>query len=362
MTYNQIVKSVTLTAAAPQASADWTSLLVNGKMAMPVTYTYTVNFKDVDTTQRPGQLTSSALSASGNIDIEPRGEVYDVTIIPVRTFGLPWDRYPSVEVECRYADAANAILQQPSAILTSQNTEVDWALFMRDLSRRTFSYRLTFALAAGGTRTTEWINTSDTSIDIADPYPTKIGLTILAALDWSVFAQALVFVAYPSKEKPAIQQTYTLTPVAPSAPTFVVDRQDAAETFIYYEARLIKKSGQVWTVPGSVISEAYLILQDGMKGHQVVVVRPENIDFGSKHVLEIDVQVRYVDPGNGINATQSFVLKSSSDGQTFAYDYLNPSISAQYRADIQLDNGQTKSIDWTAATANAVTIALSQLD
>jgi hypothetical protein len=362
MTYNNIVKSVTLTAAAPQGSADWTSLLVNGQMSMPVSYTYTVNFKDVDTTQRPGQLTSDTLAAVGNIDIEPRGQLYDVTVIPVRAFGLPWDRYPSVEVECQYIDAANGINQQPSAILTSQNTEVDWSLFLRDTTLRTFSYRLTFTLATGGTSTTAWIKTSDATINIADPFPAKVGLTVLAALDWSVFSQALVFVAYPSKEKATTQQTYTLTQSAPTAPAFLAERQDASQIFIYYEARLIRTNGQMWTIPGSVISDAYLVLQDGMKGHQVTVVQPEAIDFATKHVTQINVQLRYVDPSNSINVTQSLVLNSKGDTRTFAYDYVNPQISSEYRADIQLDNGQTKSIDWTPVGGNTVTIPLSQLD
>src|SRR5208283_2199 len=143
MTYNNIVQAVTLTAAAPQASAGWTSLLVNGQMSMPVSYTYTVNFASVDTTQRPGQLTSPTLSANGNIDIEPRGQVYDVTVVPVRAYGLPWDRYPSVEVECQYVDAANSINEQPSAVLNSQNQEIDWSLFLVNPALRTFLYRLT---------------------------------------------------------------------------------------------------------------------------------------------------------------------------------------------------------------------------
>jgi hypothetical protein len=366
MTYNNIVKAVTLTAAAPQANADWNSLLVNGQMSTPVAYSYTVNFAGVDTTQRPGQLASGILSALGNIDIEPRGQgpenLYDVTVIPVRAFGLPWDRYPSVEVECQYADPANGINERPSAVLTSQNPETDWSIFLRNPALRTFLYRLTFTLAAGGTSKTDWISSSSATINISDPFPAKIVLTVLAALDWSVFAEALLFLAYPSKENPIAQQTYTLTQNAPSTPAFEVDRQNASQTFIYYEARLIQQNGQVWTVPGSVTSDAYLILQSGMKGHQIVTVQPEAIDFAQKNVTEVDVQLRYVDPANSINIAQSLALNSKGDTRTFAYDYLNQQISAQYSASIPLSNGQTKSIPWTAVSGNTVVIPLSQLD
>jgi hypothetical protein len=48
--------------------------------------------------------------------------------------------------------------------------------------------------------------------------------------------------------------------------------------------------------------------------------------------------------------------------QRFAYDYLDGSVTPEFRADIQLDNGQTKSLDWTPTSGTSVTIPLSQLD
>jgi hypothetical protein len=361
LTYNNITQSVSLTQAAPQANVAWTSLLINGQMSMPVSYNYTVTFKDVDTAQRPGVLTSTTQSATGNVDIEPRGDVYYVTVIPVRAYSLPWARYASVEVECQYLDPANGINEQPTAILTSQNAEVDWSLFLRNPALRTFTYRLTYTLTAGGTSTTQWISTNDACIDISDPFPTKVGLTVLAALDWTVFSQALVFLAYPNKQNPTLQQTYTLNQNSATAPAFVAERQDPTQIFVYYEARLIMLNGQVWTIPGSVTSDAYLILQNGMKGHQIIVIQPQAVDFNAELISEIDVQVSYLDAANSININQSFTITSAGDTRTFAYDYLNDQISAQYSANIHLSNGQTKSIATTPISGNTLTIPLSQL-
>ncbi|HTB21490.1 MAG TPA: hypothetical protein VK914_02165 [bacterium] len=362
LTYNNIVQSVTLTAAAPQASVSWASLLVKGQMSTPVSYVYTVYFKDVDTTQRPGQLSSATYTANGNVDIEPRGQLYDVTVIPVQAFGLPWDRYTSVEVECQYVDAANAINQQPSAVLNSQNTAINWSLFLINPELRSFNYRLTYALATGGTSVSEWISTNEATINISDPFPDKVGLTVLAALDWTQFSQALVFLAYPSKASPAAQQTYTLTQSNPTSPAFEAERQNSSQVFVYYEAQLVMLNGTVWSVPGSVTSSAYLILQNGMKGHQIVVVQAAAAPtFAACKVTEIDVQVSYADPANSINVSQTFTLSSQGDTFNFAYDYLNPQISAQYSATIKLNNGQTKSVALTPVSGNAVVIPLSQL-
>jgi len=330
-----------------------------------VSYDYTVNFKNVDTTQRPGRLSTKkgGLTLLGDVlDIEPRDDLYGMTVVPIRAFGFPWDRYPSVEVECRYVDAANGIDLQPSAVLNSQNQEVDWSLFMCDLSDRSFDYRLTYSLAAGGTIVSPWTTTNGAKIDIVDPFPTKITLTILAALDWMKFAEALVFVAYPSKTAPVVQQSFTLNQSNATAPPFEVDRQNPTQNLIYYEARLIRRDGGVWTVPGSVTSAQYLILQDGMKGHQIISIVPEQVDFSAAQISSISVQLRYVDPANSLNIQETVTLGGAGDARSFSYDYLNDQIVPQYRADIALNNGQTKSIDWTQIDGNLVTIPLSQLN
>jgi hypothetical protein len=363
MTYNGDVKSVTLTKEAPQAPVEWSSVLKDGKMVRPVAYSYTVNFRgDVDTTQRPSQLTSPEMTEVGDaLDVEPRADLYAITVIPIRADNLPWDRYPNVEVECRYADAGNGLKQQASALLTAQNAETIWSLFIRDRTRRAFEYRLTYALATGGTKVTAWISTDDGKIDIADPYPAKVTLTVMAAVDWSIASQVLVYVAYPSKENPTAHQNFILNGQS-GAQMFVAERQENGQDTIYYEVRIIGQRGRVWTVPGSVTSDNYLIIQDGMRGHNIITVRPEPIDFGSRHVSEIAVQLRYVDSKNALAVAKDVKLVRPGDAQQFAFDYLDPSIVAEFRADIQLDNGRTKSLDWAPIGGTSVTIPLSQLD
>jgi hypothetical protein len=362
LTYNGIGNSVSLSASNTPGAVDWTSLLVNGRMQLPVNYTYTVNFKDVDTTQRPGKLTSAPASVTGDLDIEPRGDLYNVTTVPIRAYGFPWDRYPSVGVQCRYVDASNAINMQASAVLTSAAQEVDWPLFVRDPTKRAFDYQLTYHLASGGISVSPWTTTDAGKIDINDPFPSKMTLITMAALDWSIYDQALVFVAYPSKADPKTQQTYIFNQASNAPQTFEAERQDAAQNLIYYETRLIKHNGSLWTVPGSVTGDKYLILQDGMKGHQILPVAPEQVDFGEKEILEIDVELRYIDVKNALSFEKSFVLSKVSDTQSFAYDYMDTQISPEYRADIKLNNGQTKSTDWAQVTGNTLVIPLSQLE
>lgn len=363
LTYNGIVQSVSLTGPGVGSIVKWTSVLVNGQMQRPVSYTYTINFRSVDTAQRPGVLTSASKTAIEDvIDIEPRNDLYGITVIPIRAYSLPWDRYPSVEVECRYDDPQNAIHLEASAVLTSQAAEIDWPLFLRDLTRRSFDYRLTYTLASGGTSVMPWTTTSDGKIDIVDCFASKLTLTVLPALDFTVYSQALVYVAYPGKDNPVAQKSYTFNLGNTAAQLFEAERQNAAQNLIYYEVRLIKNNGRLWTVPGSVTNDRYLILQDGMKGHQIASIQLQQVDFAASHITSIKVQVRYLDPQNGFNTFAEFNMTTNADVETFTYDYMNPQINPEYRADIVLDNGQTKSVDWTPINHNALTIELDQLN
>ncbi|HEV2645504.1 MAG TPA: hypothetical protein VGU46_03980 [Acidobacteriaceae bacterium] len=361
LTYNDVTKGQSLTSGASTFEVDWTSLLANNVVQRPVTYSYTVNFQNVDTTQRPGRLVTGQLTTSQDVlDIEPRVDLYQMTTVPIRAFTLPWDRYSSVEIECIYEDQANGINLRPTAVLTSQATEIDWTLFMQDPTKRSFNYRLTYAPVSGGVIITPWVTTSDAKIDVVDPYPDKINLAITAAVDWTKCAQVMVFAAYPSKQSPVVQRTYVLNQATPSAPPFIAERKDATANLVYFEARIIHTNGSVWTIPGSVTSDAFLILQDGMLGHQVISITSEQADYSSLNIAGVDVSLRYVDAVNHINATEMVTLSSAADVRSFAYDYSSENISAEYSVAIRLENNQTRSVDWTPISGNNIVVPISQ--
>jgi hypothetical protein len=362
LTYQGEVKSVSLTKASPKAAVEWNSKLEGGQMVRPVTWTMTVNFTGVDTSQRPTQLISQPATEIGDsLGVNPRGALYSIATVPIRADSLPWDRYPSVEFAGRYDDDDGKVHLQASAVLTSQSTELNWPLFMSNPSKRSFSYRLSYALASGGVSTTPWLTTDGGKIDVVDPFPAKSTLMVIPALDWTTVNQALVHVSYPDADNPVVQKNYIFSSANSAAQTFVADRQDPTQTSITYEARIIARNGGVWTVPRSVTTDSFLTIQSGMKGHQLVTVQTEKVDFASTRVTEVDVQLRYADAKNNLTAAASYKLAAQTDVQRFAFEYLDPSVNPEFRADIQLDNGQTKSLDWSPVSGGAVVISLQNL-
>jgi hypothetical protein len=363
MTYNGQVQSAHLTKAAPQASVNWSSVLQNGQMVRPVTYTYTVNFAGVDTSQRPSVMTSGALTEIGDVlSLQPRGALYSIPVIPIRAEGDIWQRYPSIEVACRYDDPANNIHDQASAVLTSDNPQLTWPMFMVDPTKRTFTYQLVYTMAEGGVYTTPWLNCDAGRLDVEDPFPSKATLMVLAAVDWTQVDQVLAHLAYPDKDNPATQKDYIFNANATAAQVFVADKKDQSQSMIYYEAKIIMKNGRIWSVPGSLTSDSFLTLQAGMHGHQVLTIKPEAVDFNSLSIASVDVYAQYQDPAHNFSSSGAYRLTAQTDVQFFAYEYLDPSIAPQFRYDVSFSNGQTRSVDWAPASSGTVTIALSTLN
>ena len=83
-------------------------------------------------------------------------------------------------------------------------------------------------------------------------------------------------------------------------------------------------------------------------------------DFSGLQIAGVDVSLRYVDPAKGINATDMVTFTSAADVRSFAYDYSNANISAQYSVVIRLQNNQTRSVDWTPVSGNNVVVPISQ--
>ena len=98
-------------------------------------------------------------------------------------------------------------------------------------------------------------------------------------MDWTKCVEVMVFAAYPNKQNAVVQQTYILNQATPAAPLFIAERKDATANLVYFEARTIHTNGTVWAIPGSVTPDSFLVLQDGMLGHQVISITPGQVDF-----------------------------------------------------------------------------------
>src|SRR6185295_7944377 len=134
-----------------------------------VTARYTVNFGDIDGTERPKTLVSEPNTITDdNLEIDPR-QLYSMVPVPLDATLFPWDRYANVEVALRYDDDAEHIAQSDVIVLDKNKPASEWSMFVRNPELRTFSYRLSYRSADRPDRQDDWNDTDEERITIRDP-------------------------------------------------------------------------------------------------------------------------------------------------------------------------------------------------
>lgn len=356
--YGNDVKSVLLDPATTKGDVSWGSIVTNGVMQREVKASYKVVFKGVDSTERPLMLTSPEFTVeTENLEITPR-ELYSVVPIPIMALAFPWNRYPTIEVQTRYADEANGIRITDTFLLDEKAAEKSWKLFLRDPKRQSFQYKLIFRAADHRDLEMPWVETEEERILIRDPRPNKRSLLVVPNFTWSEVKTAFVDVAYEDKANHVSQSdSFQFTETDDVAKTFVVDLVNPDVRQITYQMTVLYHDGRQAEIPRSVTRDRRIILQSDMQGHRIIAVRPAAADFTKKKVKEITVEIRYEDADAGISDADQFTFQSANDRAYFEFDYVDEhKASYEYRMTQRFTNGLSRSTRWQKVNADELVI------
>ena len=118
--YGSDGKSVLLEPTHTTDKVDWASNITDNAMQRDVSYQYSVSFKNVDGTQRPPSIDSPQLvTQADNLEVDPR-RLYAMVHVPITAISFPWQKYPFIEVQVRYNDAANNLREQQTFLVRSE--------------------------------------------------------------------------------------------------------------------------------------------------------------------------------------------------------------------------------------------------
>jgi hypothetical protein len=346
-------------------AVDWTSIVQNGGMTRPVPYDYKVTFKNADRTQRPVTLDTRDLPGTRSTDqdqleIVPRDLLYAIADVPITAPVFPWDRYPMVDVECRYTDDANQIHQDQVFRINKDSADVRFRMFLRDPSRRQFDYRMTLYATDGNDVVVPW-KTSDTEqVTLRDPFPAARQLVVVPQVDWTTVNEAFVDLSYKNgpNESDVIFQSFEFSNAQQKSQTFSVHPTDPSQTLIGYEIKLLMKDGSTQSVPPSVTADRRLIVRQGMRGHRLITVTIDSLPFDALHIVKLVVDLRHLDPKN--NQQDQKIFQSSNQHETFEFDYDDDAHkSYDYKVSTSYDNGMSRDADWTAASGDNLVVTLA---
>jgi hypothetical protein len=320
-------QTLRLSKGAVSGTRQWNSILDGNAMRREVQYRYRVNFRDVDTTERPGVVESPLLVARGDeFEVSPRAEgVYFVDDIVVGADTMPWDRYPSVNVEVRYIEDEHRIRLAESFLLSRAKPETTWRRFRLDAGRDDYQVQITYLAADHRDIVVPWHTTDQERLLIRDPRPAKRTLQVVPAVPWALVAMVLVEVSYTDlanrvQERQTLSFLNTDTDRLPK--TFSASLADPEQRFVGYSAMILLNDNRMITIPPSMTAGPAVFIRTDMTGHRVVTVRPGIADFAPAGIIRLEADLEFADAGAGLSFADTFTFWSARDSAYFEFDYV----------------------------------------
>ena len=367
--YGGTPHDVILDATHAEQDMNWASVVTDGKFQWPVDYDYEVTFQNVDTSQRPMQITTKGrpgwpkTTSDTKVEIVPRVDLYTIVDVPIYAIGFPFAEWPHVEVDVFYTDDANGLKQQAHFTLDANSAAngFHWKMFVLDPSKTSFKYQLTYISTDNQLTTTPLVETDDAQVRIYDPYPHKRTLAIVPAFDWSKVSRAFCDVSYDDpKNNVSEAQSFEFNAQHKETQTWGVDLHDPSVRTIQYAVTIIMTDGQTVTVPPSYTLLPRVILRTDMKGHRAISVHTADVGFDTVGLTKVDVLMRYADPTAGISAEDNLTLASPHDIAYFEFDYVDAGHSKySYQATYQYANGMTKNGDMQESDLGDLSLPVS---
>lgn len=362
LTYNNQVRTIRLSKAEAAATREWNSLLSGAAMVRPVDYEYQVSFRGVDTAERPGLVKSPRMIATGDeINVSPRAEdLYFIDDIQIGADTLPWDRYPQVAVEVRYADERHAIRLAETFLLKKDKAEATWKRFRLDPTLDTYDVRVTFLAADHQDIVRDWTPTNQERLIIRDPHPLKRTVQVAPAVDWRLIAMIFVELRYLDAGN-GIDEQQTLaffdTPEDRVPKTFSVNLVDGNQRLVSYTTTFVLKDNRTLHVPPSMTRGSIVVLRSDMAGHRIVTVAAPNVDFAARGIVRIEAQLSYSDADAGLSFGDTFTFANGREEAFFEFDYTAQG-RASYgcKATIVLANGLVIERDLGSLNSDRVTL------
>jgi hypothetical protein len=331
--YGGRVETVRLTKETPKDTRRWNSIVDAGIMRRGVDYDYSVSFRGVDASERPALIQSPRRTTVRDaFEVAPQNEkLYFIDDIQIGTAGFPWDRYPSVEVQLRYADEANGIDLDDSFQLTQAAPEVTWKRFRMNEALDGYQIRRVFHAADNRDRVIEWTDLDQERFTIGNPLPRSRTVQVVPAVAWQLVSMVFVEMSYEDRAN-GVFQSQTLffmnTDQDRGPKTFAVDLVDETRRFVRYSAKILLIDNRQISIPPSDTQESVIFIRPDMVGHRVIEVLSPQEDFAAKGVARFDAELAYDDPGNGLSFADKFSFDAPGQSRVFEFDYADSARSA----------------------------------
>lgn len=360
--YGTDQRNVILETQDAKQDVEWSSILVDEAMKREVEVSYEVDFRDVDGTERPLSLRAELEPELGDeLVLIPREDLYSIVEIPIEADRVPWDRYPKVEVQVRYSDPDNGIEVRDRFLLDQASQVPIWSLFVIDRARKGFEYKLHYRAADNRDVERPWTESDEDRIRVPDPSPgrRKVDVVTTSGL-WLELDRVFVDLRYEFPDGTGGSESSLQFSATDPLPVkqFVIEKFDPEQPRAAYQVTLVFKDGRVVEVPESYTVDQRIMIRADMRGHQVVSVHPERLDFAQKNLTEIKVELTYA--YGGVSVADSFSFRNARAQAAFEFDYTDPAKrDYEYKTSWFYANGLSRGTEWAKTNAEELAIPVA---
>lgn len=340
---------------------EWDSVVRDGAMVREVAVGYKVSFANADTSERPLALESVPRVVDVDVlEIQPR-ELYAISEVPIIALDFPWETYPAVEVRCRYDDPDQGIALADDFLLTKEASTKSWRLFLLDRTRTEFRYQLVYRAASQRDIVAPEVLCSDEQIIVRDPRPSKLQVNVVANVRWTEVERVFVDLTYHDRVNHVrAEESFEFDQNRPEPQRFRVPLEDPTLRAIEYTVTFLMVDGTRLDVPRSRMVGSRLIVRPDMRGHRVIRVAPNPVEFESRRMSKIEVDLRFSDEEAGLSFEDRFEFRSHEDEPgLFEIDYVDPARDGySYRITYTYGNGLSRMTDWAEARSEELFIPI----
>ncbi|MGH3915435.1 MAG: hypothetical protein ACRDTC_18810, partial [Pseudonocardiaceae bacterium] len=324
---------------------------------LPVDLRYEVDLEPADGGERPHRLVSGTTQILGeDAALQPR-DLFAEEAIPVLTLpNFPFDRYPLVEVQLRYDDAANGIRQDDLVRITKDAPNGEWRRFLVGPPAGPVLIKLTYRAADHRDWVVPFTPLTQPQVDVADPFPQRLKVTLVSALDANTVDRAFVDLEYHDPvNAQRVTESIEVIPGRPILP-FEVARIDPTFTQVRYRISVLMKDTTLFEGPWSTTLVSRIFVRADLRGHRSVLLRSP-ADFAAAGLERIEVQARASDEAAALFVEDRFDFTAAGATAVFEFDFVDPVRDAyELRIRRVFRNGLSAQRDWTRFDADTVAI------
>ena len=274
LTYGGVTQDGAARQAKQEESVEWPSTVKDGAMIEPVSMHFAVDLKPADAGERPNTLVSGDTQILGEAEeIEPR-DLFSLEAIPVLTLpNFPFDRYPQIDVQLRYDDPAHGIRQDDLVRITKEQPNGQWQRFLVGAPAGPIMAKLTYRAADHRDRDFPFVPLTRPQVDIADPFPQRLKVTVVPALNFNEVDRAFVDLQYDDAQNAVhVEDSIEIAQNQPIRP-FVVERVDPMLARVRYKVTILMKDGTLFEGPWSTTLASRVFVRPDLKGHRAVTLK-----------------------------------------------------------------------------------------